>query len=63
MLDLRFKKMEQRLSPARLLPSVLAALCVVLVATSAAFAQGSRGTISGEVQDQQGAVIAGATVR
>lgn len=63
MLDLRFKKMEQRFLPARLLPCLLTALCVMLVATSAAFAQGSRGTISGEVQDQQGAVIAGATVR
>jgi len=41
----------------------LAAICVVLVAMSSAFAQGSRGTISGEVTDPQGAVVAGATVK
>jgi Carboxypeptidase regulatory-like domain len=62
MLEFRFKKMEQLLA-ARWLPCLLAAVCAVLVATSPTFAQGSRGTISGEVTDQQGAVIAGAVVK
>jgi Carboxypeptidase regulatory-like domain len=63
MLEFRFKKMEQRLSTARWFPCLLAAVFAVLVATSPTFAQGSRGTISGEVTDQQGAVIAGAVVK
>jgi len=63
MLEFRSKKRQQRLSMARWFPSLLVAICVVLVATSEIFAQGSRGTISGEVTDPQGAVIAGATVK
>src|SRR5829696_1156402 len=62
MLEFRFKKMAQLLA-ARWFPCLLAAVCAVLVATSPTFAQGSRGTISGEVTDQQGAVIAGAVVK
>ena len=63
MLEFRSRKRVQRLSTARWFPSLLAAICIVLVATSSVFAQGSRGTISGEVTDQQGAVVAGATVK
>jgi Carboxypeptidase regulatory-like domain/TonB dependent receptor len=63
MLEFRSRKREQRLSTTRWFPSLLAAICVMLVATVSAFAQGSRGTINGEVTDPQGAVVAGATVK
>ena len=63
MSEFRCKKREQRLSTPRWFPSLLAVICAVLVAAVPAFAQGSRGTISGEVTDQQGAVVAGATVK
>ncbi|MCA1601983.1 MAG: TonB-dependent receptor [Acidobacteria bacterium] len=58
-----FMKEEQSLLARRLFPCLLAAICALLVATSSAFAQGSRGTISGEVTDPTGAVVPGATVR
>src|SRR5687768_1584476 len=63
MSEFRCKKREQRLSTPRWFPSLLAVICAVLVAAVPAFAQGSRGTVSGEVTDQQGAVVAGATVK
>lgn len=56
-------KQDRSLFSARLFPSLLAAICVLLLATSSAFAQGSRGSISGEVTDPQGAVVPGATVK
>jgi hypothetical protein len=60
MLEFRCRK---RLSTALWFPSLLAAICAVLVAALPTFAQGSRGTINGEVTDQQGALIAGAAVK
>ena len=62
MIETRCKKSGQ--SPiARWLPSLLAATWVLIFAASHCFAQGSRGTISGEVTDQQGAVVSGAAVK
>jgi hypothetical protein len=63
MFELSFMKQEQSLFGPRLFPCLLATICALLVATSSAFAQGSRGTISGEVTDPAGAVISGATVK
>jgi Carboxypeptidase regulatory-like domain len=60
MVEFRFKERGQLLSTGRWFPSLLAATCVLLFAVSTASAQGSRGTISGEVTDQQGAVVSGA---
>lgn len=47
----------------RLLTCLLATTCALLTATTLTFAQGSRGTISGEVTDPTGAVVAGAAVK
>ena len=60
MLEFRRRK---RLSTALWFSSLLAAICTVLVAALPTFAQGSRGTINGEVTDQQGALVAGAAVK
>jgi hypothetical protein len=50
-------------SVTRLLARVLATTCALLAAATLTFAQGSRGTINGEVTDPTGAVVAGATVK
>lgn len=63
MFEFRCKKRGQLLSTARWFPSLFAAMCALIFAASTAFAQGSRGTISGEVTDQQGAVVSGASVK
>ena len=63
MIESSCKKRGQLLSTAGRFPSLLAATCALLLAVSTAFAQGSRGTISGEVTDQQGAVVSGAAVK
>jgi Carboxypeptidase regulatory-like domain len=47
----------------RLLTRILVTTCALLAATTLTFAQGSRGTISGEVTDPTGAVVAGAAVK
>ena len=54
MFEPKFMKQEQSLLGARLFPCLLAAICALLVATSSAFAQGTRGTISGTVTDSAG---------
>ena len=63
MFEPKFMKQEQSLLGARLFPCLLAAICALLVATSSAFAQGTRGTISGTVTDSAGAAVPGATVK
>ena len=45
------------------LSHLVAAICFTMVATAVTFAQGTRGTISGEITDPNGAAVAGATVR
>lgn len=49
--------------PPRLAKRLALAVFCLLAATSAVFAQGVRGNITGEVTDPNGAVVAGATVR
>jgi hypothetical protein len=63
MFEPKFMKHEQSLLGARLFSCLLAAICALLVATSSAFAQGTRGTISGTVTDSAGAAVPGATVK
>src|SRR6185436_4425545 len=43
--------------------SFIFAICLTLVASVVGFAQGTRGTIRGDVTDQNGAAVAGATVK
>jgi len=45
------------------LQRIIVAVCCVLVTTTLTFAQGVRGTISGEITDPNGAVVAGANVK
>lgn len=52
-----------KIGPFKFLQRFSAAVFCLLVATSLVFAQGVRGTISGEVTDPNGAVVVGATVR
>lgn len=59
----QFRKRSQLFSTAGWFSSLLAAIFAVLVVASPTLAQGSRGTISGEVTDPQGAVVSGASVK
>jgi hypothetical protein len=63
MFEPSFIKERRSLLSGRLFPCLLVAICALLVATSSAFAQGTRGTISGTVTDSAGAAVPGATVK
>ena len=63
MFESSYKTEEQPFLTRRSLPGLLAVICALLMGTSLTFAQGSRGTINGEVTDQTGAVITGAAVK
>lgn len=49
--------------PERLGLRLVFAICLTVLASAMCFAQGTRGTISGEVTDQNGAAVPGATVK
>ncbi len=63
MFEFRSEEPKQLLFTGRLLSYLSAVICALVLATSSTFAQGSRGTISGEVTDPTGAVVPGATVK